>query len=101
MSSSEIAEKERLAENVLGSKARVKILKALALNDELTISLLINKTRLNHAITMKHLKILESLDLITEKKFGRIRIYKYNFENLKARSLKKFIDIWEDNTELK
>ena len=96
MSTSEIAENRHLVEEVLGSRARVKIIKALAFDEELTISLLIRKTRLNYVVAMKHLKTLESLNLISEKKFGRIRIYRYNIENPKARSLKKFMEIWED-----
>ena len=96
MQTSKIAENRNLVEDVLGSRARVKIIKALAFNEELTISLLVQKTKLNYVIAMKHLKKLESLNLISEKRFGRIRIYRYNIENPKARSLKKFIEIWED-----
>jgi len=90
-----ISKEKYLIEDLLGSKARVKILKTLAQNEELTISLIINKTRLNHSNVAKHLNHLKSLDLIQEKKFGRIKIFRYKIENIKARSLKKFIEIWE------
>ncbi|MHA1991267.1 MAG: ArsR family transcriptional regulator [Candidatus Hodarchaeales archaeon] len=89
------SENKYLIEEVLGSKAKVKILKVLALNEELTISLIINKTNLNHANAKKHLNHLKELELIQEKKFGRIKIFRYRIENIKARSLKNFIDIWE------
>ena len=92
-----ISEKNDLVENVLGSKARVKILKVLAINEELTLSLIISKTRLNYVSVVKHLKHLITLNLVQEKRFGRIKIYRYKFENFKARSLKKFIEIWEDD----
>lgn len=92
-----ISKEKYLIENLFGSKARVKILKTLAQNEELTISLIINKTRLNYSNVAKHLNHLKSLDLIQEKKFGRIKIYRYKIENIKARSLKKFIDIWEED----
>lgn len=87
--------KKHLIEELLGSKARLKILKTLALNEELNISLIISKTKLNHANVLKHLNFLKSFNLIQEKKFGRIRIYRYKTENIKARSLKNFIEIWE------
>ncbi len=87
--------KKILFEDLLGSKARAKILKVLAINEELTISLLINKTRLNYTNVKKHLDYLVSLDLIQEKRFGRIRIYRYKVENIKAKSLKDFIKILE------
>lgn len=89
--------KKFLIEELLGSKARLKILKTLALNEELNISLIISKTKLNHANVLKHLNFLKSFNLIQEKKFGRIRIYRYKNENIKARSLKNFIEIWESD----
>ncbi len=82
-------------ENVLGSKARIKILKLLAINQELSISQIIKKTRLNHASVKSHLNHLKSLNLVQEKIFGRIKIYRYKTENIRAKSLKKFIEIWE------
>ncbi len=89
------SENKYLIEDILGSKAKVKILKVLALNEELTISLIINKTNLNYSSVKTHLNHLKNLDLIQEKKFGRIKIYRYRIENIKARSLKTFIEIWE------
>ncbi|MFW9825311.1 MAG: winged helix-turn-helix domain-containing protein [Candidatus Thorarchaeota archaeon] len=89
------SENRYLIEDLLGSKARVKILKALALNEELTISLIITSTKLNYSNVVKHLNRLKDLDLIQEKRFGRIKVFRYRTENIKARSLKKFIDIWE------
>ncbi|MFX0071852.1 MAG: winged helix-turn-helix domain-containing protein [Candidatus Hermodarchaeota archaeon] len=86
---------EFLIENLLGSRARIKILKILAYNNELNISLIISKTRLNHSTVLRHLNFLKSLNLIQEKRFGRIKIYRYKIENLRAKSLKNFIEIWE------
>ena len=86
---------EHSIEELLGSKARLRILRILAKNNELNISLIINKTRLNHSNVLKHLETLKNLDIVQEKKFGRIKIYRYKGENIKARYLKKFIEIWE------
>ena len=94
MMTNEVKKRDKI-EDLLGSKARIKILKSLALNGELNISLIISKTRLNHSNVVKHLNLLESYNLIQKKKFGRIKIYRYKDENIKARSLKKFIQIWE------
>lgn len=88
-------QRKYLVEDLLGSRARVKILKSLAINEELTISLIIKKTKLNYVSVSKHLDYLKIYDLVQEKKFGRIKIYRFKLENMKARSLKKFIDIWE------
>ncbi|MFX1377766.1 MAG: winged helix-turn-helix domain-containing protein [Promethearchaeota archaeon] len=86
---------KNLIEDLLGSRARVKILKILAKFDELTISLIITKTRLNYSCVLKHLNFLILHNLIQEKKFGRIKIFRFKLENMKARSLKNFIEIWE------
>ncbi|MFX1308337.1 MAG: winged helix-turn-helix domain-containing protein [Promethearchaeota archaeon] len=88
-------EKKNLIEDLLGSRARVKILKTLARYEELTISLIIKKTKLNYSCVLKHLNFLQINNLIQEKKFGRIKIFRYKSENMKARSLRKFIEIWE------
>ncbi|KKN32891.1 hypothetical protein LCGC14_0809170 [marine sediment metagenome] len=88
-------QRKYLVEDLLGSRARVKILKSLAINEELTISLIIKKTKLNYVSVSKHLDYLKIYDLVQEKKFGRIKIFRFKLENIKARSLKKFIEIWE------
>ena len=82
-------------ENLLGSRARVKILKLLAKNKELSISQIIRDTKLNHTSVKYHLTYLISNNLVQEKVFGRIKIYRYKFENIRAKSLSKFIEIWE------
>jgi len=82
-------------ENLLGSRARVKILKLLAKNKELSISQIIRDTHLNHTSVKYHLTYLKSNNLVQEKIFGRIKIYRYKFENIRAKSLSKFIEIWE------
>lgn len=86
---------KNLIEDILGSRARVKILKILAKHEELTISLIIKKARLNYSCVLKHLNFLKNISLIQEKKFGRIKIYRYKSENIKARSFKNLIEIWE------
>ena len=88
-------EKDYNIENLLGSRARVKILKILAKNKELSISQIIKRTKLNHTCVKDHLTYLKSNNLVQEKIFGRIRIYRYKFENIRAKSLSKFIEIWE------
>ena len=82
-------------EDVLGSRARVKILKELAKKEELTMSLLIKSTKLNHSIISKHFNQFKNLNLVQEKKFGRIRIFRYRIEDPKAKIFRNLIDIWE------
>jgi DNA-binding transcriptional ArsR family regulator len=84
-------------ENVLSSKGRVRILKILAKLGELNISEIAKKAELNYATTLQHLTALEKAQLVYEKQFGRIRIYKFRRDNSKAMAIKDLIDFWESN----
>ncbi|TFF90441.1 MAG: ArsR family transcriptional regulator [Promethearchaeota archaeon] len=91
--------KESYVEKILGSKPRVRILKLLAKDYELNISAIIKKTRLNHQCALRHLKKLKDLNFIQEKRFGRIRIFRFKTENVKAMSFKRLIQIWDNELE--
>jgi len=80
--------------DVFNSRARTKIIEILAINNELNISQIIKKTSLNHSCVKFHLDYLKKIDFIQEKKFGRIKIYRFKDENINARALKKLIELW-------
>ena len=82
-------------EDLFSSRGRIKILKELAESNELNISELCRRVDLNHSSTKSHLEVLLDSGLIEEKKFGRIKIYRYKIEDLRARSLRSFFDLWE------
>ncbi len=83
-------------EDVLGSRARVKILKSLAINEELTISQIISTTRLNNACVNRHLDYLERLNFVQMKKYGRIRIFRFKTEDPNVRCFKDLVSLWEE-----
>lgn len=82
-------------EEVLSSKGRVKILKILADIGELNISEIARRAGLNYTTTNKHLMALERLGLILHKRFGRIRIFRFNEGNARAEIIRKLVDQWE------
>ena len=86
---------EYAIEEVLSSKGRVVILKTLAEMEELNISAIARVANLNHSTATQHLNFLTKAGLIQEKRFGRIKIFRYCTENLKARSLKRLFEIWQ------
>lgn len=92
-----IKDKSEEVEDLLGSKARVRILKVLASNGELSTSQIIKKTKLNPTGVLKHLKYLRSINFIQEKQFGRIRIYRYKIEDRRASSFRDFLNEWESD----
>jgi len=83
-------------EDVLSSRGRILILKTLAEMEELNISAIARVANLNHSTTTQHLSFLTKIGLVQEKKFGRIKIFRYKTENVRARSLKKLFEIWKN-----
>lgn len=82
-------------ELLFSSRGRIKIIRLLVECGELNISEIARRTRLNHGTTRRHLQFLERAKIVQEKTFGRIRIYRYKVENIRALALKRFIELWE------
>jgi len=82
-------------EDVFSSKGRVRILRILADIGELNVSEIARRAGLNFATTNQHLKVLEDHQLVRHKKFGRIRIFRYNEENHRARMIKQLMELWD------
>jgi predicted transcriptional regulator len=82
-------------ETVFSSKGRVKILKILVEIGELNISEIARRAKLNYTTTNQHLQVLETSGIIRHKNFGRIRIFRFNDENPRAKGIKELIDEWE------
>lgn len=83
-------------EDVFSSKGRVKILRILAEIGELNISEIARRAGLNYSTTNQHLQALENHKLVRHKTFGRIRIFRYNEENPRAKMIRQLIDFWEE-----
>ena len=83
-------------EEVFSSKGRVKILRILSEIGELNISEIARRAGLNYATTNQHLQILENNKLVRHKTFGRIRIFRFNEENLRARMIGQLMEFWEE-----
>ena len=61
---------------------------------ELNISEIARRAGLNYATTNQHLEALENYGLIQHKKFGRIRIFRFNEANSRANLIKKMMEAW-------
>ena len=92
----DIWENDLVLENLLCSNGRVKVIKILAGEGELNISEISKRAPLNHNSTRYHLNFLVKVNILQEKRFGRIRIYRYKMENMRARALKRLFDIWDE-----
>lgn len=82
-------------EEVLGNKLRIKILRILNHMGELNVSEIARRIGANHKTTLKHLKILEDEGILHHKRFGRIRLYRFNMGSAKATAIQSLIENWE------
>lgn len=90
-----------LIEDIFSSRGRAKILRILAEIGELNISEIARRAGLNYTTTNQHLQALESFGLIRHKRFGRIRIFRFNEGNPRADMIKKLIESFEEENERK
>ncbi|MEM0217658.1 MAG: winged helix-turn-helix domain-containing protein [Candidatus Nezhaarchaeales archaeon] len=75
-------------ESLLGSKPRVKILKVLIDKGELNITAIAREAEVNHKTALRHLEELRRVGVVTEKVFGRVRIFRINSEDPRVEALK-------------
>jgi len=88
-------------EEVLSSKGRVKILRILTEIGELNISEIARRAGLNYATTNRHLGVLEEHGLVRHKRFGRIRIFRFNEANPKAELIGRLMELWKQTDKSK
>jgi len=84
-------------EDIFSSKGRVRILRILVEIEELNISEIARRAGLNYTTTNQHLQALENAGLVRHKRFGRIRIFRFNEEDSRGKLIKKLIENWETN----
>lgn len=80
---------------MFSSRGRVKVLKLLVERSELNISEITRNAALNHSTTLSHLEWLRRAGLVEEKRFGRIRIYRFRLENPKAKAIRALFDAFD------
>lgn len=86
-------------EDVFASRGRVRILRILAEIGELNISALARRAGLNYSTAREHLRVLEAAGLVRHKRFGRIRIFRFNDGDARARMIQRLVELWEENAK--
>ena len=75
---------DRRAEEILGSRGRVRVLQVLTESGELNISEVSRRTGLNYTSVERHLVKLQRMGLLREKRYGKIRIFEVAFRALRV-----------------
>ena len=86
--------------NALAESKRRAVIELL-LDNELSVSELVQKTGWNQPMVSKHLGVLREVGLVNEKRAGRNRIYSLNLEALRPMHnwLKQFSEYWNRNLD--
>lgn len=79
-------------EEIFSSKGRVKVLKVLAEKGEMNISEITRKAALNHTTAAAHLRKLCDLGIVEEKRFGRIRIFRFRKEDSRGWAIQSLFE---------
>jgi len=70
------------AEDLLGSKGRIRVLRVLTESRELNISEVGRRAGMNYTSVERHLIALTMMGLLNEKRYGKIRIFEITFDSL-------------------
>jgi DNA-binding transcriptional ArsR family regulator len=73
------------AEELMGSRGRIRVLKVLAESGELNISEVGRRTGMNYTSVERHLEALREMGLLREKRYGKIRIYEALFKTISVK----------------
>ena len=85
-------------EEVFSSKPRMKILKIISRLGTLNVSDIARRIKLNYSTTNQHLKLLESEEILQQRIYGRIRMYRFKDASPKAIAVQNLIDVWEKSS---
>ncbi|MCW3996627.1 MAG: winged helix-turn-helix domain-containing protein [Candidatus Bathyarchaeota archaeon] len=83
-------------EEVFSSKPRIKILKILYTLSSLNVSDIAKRIKMNYASTAEHLELLEAEGILEERKYGRIRMYRFKEGSERAQAVAGLIQAWEE-----
>ena len=79
-------------EEILGSRARVRILGYLLRVGESNITRISRETGVHHSVARRYLEELSRLGMVEEISIGRMRIYRVVWSNIRVRLLKSLIE---------
>ncbi len=81
---------------VLSSSGRIKILTVLSNAQELHLSEIARKIDQSYSSTDRHLQDLSEASMVEEHDYGRVRMFRLNLDNPRARILRQLILEWDN-----
>jgi DNA-binding transcriptional ArsR family regulator len=87
-------------DRVLSSSGRIRILTLLSEVGELHLTEIAKRTEQSYSATERHLDDLSKAEIVEERDYGRVRVFKLNQVNDRAKLLQELILKWNHNQEL-
>ena len=87
-------------DRILSSSGRIRILTLLSEVGELHLTEIAKRTEQSYSATERHLGDLSKAEIVEERDYGRVRIFKLNQGNDRAKLLQELILKWNHNQEL-
>lgn len=82
-------------EEVLSSSGRTRILSLLSRVEELHLTEIAKRTDQSYSATERHLRALVEAEVVEERDYGRVRIFRLRLDNPRVRTLKDLILQWD------
>jgi DNA-binding transcriptional ArsR family regulator len=87
-------------DRVLSSSGRIRILTLLSDIEELHLTEIAKRTDQSYSATERHLDDLSKAGIVEERDYGRVRVFKLNQTNDRAKLLQELILKWNQAQEL-
>src|SRR2546427_8857507 len=94
-----VGEKSPPLDKILSSSGRIRILTLLSKVEQLHLTEIAKRTDQNYSATERHLSDLSQAGIVEERDYGRVRGFKLNLNNDRAKLLHELILRWEHNQE--
>jgi len=95
-----VEEKNPPLERVLSSSGRIRILTVLSRVEELYLSEIAKRTEQSYSAAERHLDELSKAEIVEERDYGRVRVFRLNRANEQARLIEELILKWNQNGKI-
>jgi DNA-binding transcriptional ArsR family regulator len=93
-------EKSPPLDRILSSSGRIRILTLLSEAEQLHLTEIAKRTDQSYSAAERHLGDLLRAGIVEERDYGRVRVFKLNLTNDRAKLLQELILRWNQNQEL-
>ena len=78
-------------EQLLRSRGRVRVLKVVLERGQINVSRLARETGLHHRIVSKYIEEFKSMGIVSEKRYGRLRVIEANLLDPRIGALRRLL----------